>query len=1099
MLLSQSYTLSDVTRWYSANELKKAKAYLNSISHIEIEDKSIVARVKGTAREPYRVEIFFDSNPAGKPEIKPLCSCPVGFKCKHTAAVLLSVLSLPRTNVPVVNHAVLEWIESFKSAATRKPKNKAKPVQRTERLCYVMMKSRYSGSYVIALFKGKVDAEGKFSGGLEEWFNVERALIKPPQFVTDEDLSIFRLLWKQRDKYDGFMVMGEWGSEILSHLLATGRFSFLADVARSGDVALPLKQGDVRDARLDWGADEAGRMVPRIIRSGDAVVVLPMPDATWYVDGEAGEIGLLKLAQTPAQIAQLLSMPPLQEVDMPVVAEVLREMVPDLPPPSTARLRTIDASLTPVLSLDTVWLSWMGRFRGYKAGAQELDFARIKFRYGEAVLKPDHPGEFVTLKNGETVRVTRDKKAEARFLKSLAAYGFELVSSFSLPGTLLDRPIYALSSEDSWAPFMQQIVPQMHTAGWQVVIPQGFRHHLLEVEAWEAEFEEEDGGWFSLNMGIVVNGQRLPLAPMLHELFKVDERWLDAIRLERMKDDEAIELHLEHGGRVHVPAGRIKPLARTLIELFDGKKGGDNIRLSRYDVGRINELAGMERWQFKGMDAVADLANKLRNTSGIKAVSAPKGFAMQLRPYQLEGLSWLQYLREQELAGILADDMGLGKTAQTLAHLLLEKQSGRMDKPSLVVLPTSLIFNWKREAERFAPQLKMLSLHGKERAEHFPAIPKHDVILTTYPLLWRDEEALSEHEYHLLILDEAQTVKNVSSQAAQVVRKLKARHRLCLTGTPLENHLGELWAQFDFLLPGLLGDSKSFTKTWRTPIEKHGNKLRRDLLAKRVKPFILRRRKEDVAKELPAKTLIVRSVELEGSQRDLYETVRTAMDQRVREEIADKGFARSHIIILDALLKLRQVCCDPRLLKLTAAKKVKERAKLDLLMEMLPELVSEGRRILVFSQFTSMLELIEEELANEKLDYVKLTGDTQNREEVVRRFQDGEVPIFLISLKAGGVGLNLTTADTVIHYDPWWNPAVENQATDRAHRLGQTKNVFVYKLVVAGSIEEKILGLQEKKAELAAGILSEDASGLVKFGEADIAALLAPLPENDDV
>ena len=565
-----------------------------------------------------------------------------------------------------------------------------------------------------------------------------------------------------------------------------------------------------------------------------------------------------------------------------------------------------------------------------------------------------------------------------------------------------------------------------------------------------------------------------------------------------MQDSEAVELLLPDGGRVRVPAARIKPLARTLMELFDVKTVGNEIRLSRYDVARINELAGMERWQFKGLDAVTGLANKLKNTTGIKAVNPPSGFALELRPYQLEGLSWLQYLRDQELAGILADDMGLGKTAQALAHLLLEKQSGRMDRPSLVVLPTSLIFNWKREAERFAPELRLLSLHGKERAKHFPEIPQYDVILTTYPLLWRDEEALAEHNYHLLILDEAQTVKNVSSQAAQVVRKLNARHRLCLTGTPLENHLGELWAQFDFLLPGLLGDAREFARTWRTPIEKNGNILRRDLLAKRVKPFILRRRKEDVAKELPPKTLIVRTVELEGGQRDLYETVRIAMDQRVRDEIADKGFARSHIVILDALLKLRQVCCDPRLLKLTAAKKVKERAKLDLLMEMLPELVSEGRRILVFSQFTSMLELIEPELQSEELDYVKLTGDTQNREEVVRRFQDGEVPIFLISLKAGGVGLNLTAADTVIHYDPWWNPAVENQATDRAHRLGQMKNVFVYKLVVAGSIEEKILALQEKKAELAAGILSEDASGLVKFGEADIAALLAPLPSGDE-
>jgi len=337
-------------------------------------------------------------------------------------------------------------------------------------------------------------------------------------------------------------------------------------------------------------------------------------------------------------------------------------------------------------------------------------------------------------------------------------------------------------------------------------------------------------------------------------------------------------------------------------------------------------------------------------------------------------------------------------------------------------------------------------------------------------------------------------VKNAASRAAGVVRRLHTRHRLCLTGTPLENHLGELWAQFDFLLPGFLGDSKRFTATWRTPIEKHGDRLRRDLLARRVRPFILRRRKEDVAQELPPKTVIVRTVELEGGQRDLYETVRSAMDARVREEIAARGFSRSQIVILDALLKLRQVCCDPRLLKTKAAEKVKERAKLALLMDILPELIDEGRRVLLFSQFTSMLALIQVELGPAGIAHELLTGDTRDREKVIGRFQKGKAPVFLISLKAGGVGLNLTAADTVIHFDPWWNPAVENQATDRAHRIGQQRNVFVYKLVVAGSIEEKILALQEKKAELAAGVLSEDGEALAKFGEADIRALLEPLP-----
>ncbi|MGA9394240.1 MAG: DEAD/DEAH box helicase, partial [Azonexus sp.] len=446
------------------------------------------------------------------------------------------------------------------------------------------------------------------------------------------------------------------------------------------------------------------------------------------------------------------------------------------------------------------------------------------------------------------------------------------------------------------------------------------------------------------------------------------------------------------------------------------------------------------------------------------------------------------------LSGILADDMGLGKTAQTLAHLLLEKEAGRLDKPALIVLPTSLIFNWKHEAARFAPGLSVLSLHGPERKNRFAEIPEHDVVLTTYPLLWRDADELMQHSYHLLILDEAQTVKNAQSRGAEAVRKIDTRHRLCLTGTPLENHLGELWSQFDFLLPGFLGGARQFARHWRTPIEKLNDSRRRDLLARRIRPFILRRKKEDVAQELPPKTIIVRSVELEGTQRDLYETVRAAMDVKVRDEIASRGFSRSQIVILDALLKLRQVCCDPRLVKANSARKVRERAKLDLLMAMLPELVDEGRRILVFSQFTSMLALIEDELAAIGLEYTLLTGSTIDREVPIRRFQNGEVPIFLISLKAGGVGLNLTAADTVIHYDPWWNPAVENQATDRAHRLGQDKPVFVYKLIVSGSIEEKILALQEKKADLAAGILSEDRGVELKFGNDDLAALFEPLP-----
>ena len=345
----------------------------------------------------------------------------------------------------------------------------------------------------------------------------------------------------------------------------------------------------------------------------------------------------------------------------------------------------------------------------------------------------------------------------------------------------------------------------------------------------------------------------------------------------------------------------------------------------------------------------------------------------------------------------------------------------------------------------------------------------------------------------MLILDEAQTIKNPKAQAALVAQQIRARHRLCLTGTPMENNLGELWSLFHFLVPGLLGDHKQFQRLFRTPIEKQGDRRRQQDLARRIRPFLLRRTKQQVAAELPDKTEILEHIELVDAQRDLYESIRLAMDAKVRAEIKTKGLARSHIIILEALLKLRQVCCDPRLVKLTAAERVKQSAKLERLMEMLPELIADGRRILLFSQFTTMLGLIETELDKAKIAYVKLTGQTRDRVTPVDTFQAGKVPVFLISLKAGGVGLNLTAADTVIHYDPWWNPAVERQATDRAHRIGQDKAVFVYKLLTTGTVETAILDLQARKQALADGLYDPATNKGVKLTEDDLAVLFAPL------
>ncbi|MCE1182390.1 MAG: DEAD/DEAH box helicase [Rhodocyclales bacterium] len=1085
----QTFTESDVADWFAARELDKAKPYVDLVRDLDLGATMISANVPGSARQPYFVQAYLTPMQDGDTAVVSRCTCPVGRHCKHVAAVLLKALD-ERNPKERVSGSVLSWVEDLRRASVAVAKKKARPSSARLQLFYILKWTSDKRQCGIEIRKGK------YPETAEEWWKVDRALLTPPQFVNEDDLGILRLLWADRGHETGLRAFGlgpKHGAEILQRMAASNR------LYTQDDLGLPLALGNERPAAIGWQIDSRGFQRPQLRPEPPAALIIAV-DPPWYVDLGEGEAGPLQVAGNPGVINRLFNLPPLSAKEAALVAEAISELAPELPLPTEdagARLRQVDTALQPVLVLETLHTHGYRAWRDYPVNFSggDFDVARVIFRYADVDIRPDEKSEFITLPEGETVRLTRRQEAEAAALAALAETGLQAIPRQTLH-TFGSPPegIYGLDHEDAWLEFMQEGRHELKARGWQVEFPEDFRHHVIEVDGWDAEIFEAENGWFNLDMGILVEGERLPLAPLLANLFRSDQRWLEIAQLERIPDDEGIDLFTPRGKRLRVPAGRIKPLAATLIDLFDGFNGGPTLRMSRFDAPRLAELTNVNRWQFRGQSDIMALAERLIAAQGITDVAPPSGLRLDLRPYQREGLAWLQFLRENRLSGILADDMGLGKTAQTLAHLLLEKEQGRLDKPALIVLPTSLIYNWKNEAARFAPELRVLSLHGPERKSLFTEIPHCDVALTTYPLLWRDAEELKQHSYHLLILDEAQTVKNAQSQSAEAVRQIDARHRLCLTGTPLENHLGELWSQFDFLLPGFLGGSKQFTRHWRTPIEKQGDIARRDLLARRIRPFILRRKKEDVAQELPPKTIIVRSVELEGTQRDLYETVRAAMDAKVRDEIAQRGFARSQIVILDALLKLRQVCCDPRLVKATAARKVKERAKLDLLMAMLPELVDEGRKILVFSQFTSMLALIEHELDRHGIAYVKLTGDTNDRESPIRRFQEGEVPVFLISLKAGGVGLNLTAADTVIHYDPWWNPAVENQATDRAHRLGQDKPVFVYKLIVSGSIEEKILALQERKAELAAGILSEDHNVEVKFGSDDLAALFEPLP-----
>lgn len=753
---------------------------------------------------------------------------------------------------------------------------------------------------------------------------------------------------------------------------------------------------------------------------------------------------------------------------------------------------------------------------------------------------------------GPVVRMQRNLGAEADAMDRVWDLGLIPVDANKLQwrhraaaATL--GPVWTLAQEAHFGDFWAEQIPQLRAEGWSVVVQPGFAHESVPVLRWKLliapdtgellgkevdgplaarerpvqklQLPEREGAWL-LSLGIEIDGETLDLAPMLADLLRRDARWLNAQQMAAIDDIAIISLRAPGGKRIDAPAGPLKAIVGAMVDLLtdptrNQRKDGDPLHLGAWEARRIEALrAGLvlahrvgtvngwnNDWQLQGDVGLAQLAKRLRTIGTPQPVAAPQGLQVQLRPYQLEGLAWLQYLRAQGLGGILADDMGLGKTAQALAHVLAEKEAGRLTRPALVVLPTSLLFNWQAEAARMAPNLRVLALHGASRGQRYLQIADHDLVLTTYPLLWRDVEALAAQPFHLLILDEAQMVKNAGSRSARALRKLQAPHLLCLTGTPLENHLGELWAQFDFLMPGFLGDVRSFNARWRKPIEENGETLRAQQLSQRVRPFILRRRKQDVATELPPRTEVIQRVQLQGKQRELYEAVRTTADKQVRRALERQSFDGAQITILDALLKLRQVCCDPRLVKgTTKAAHTMERAKLELLADMLPALVDEGRRVLVFSQFTEMLTLAAELLDTLALPYLTLTGQTPPRQRgaVVRQFQaqdDTSAPILLVSLKAGGLGLNLTAADTVIHLDPWWNPAVEEQATARAHRIGQDQPVFVYKLVVEGSIEERMLELQARKAALAQGVLGHDAEGAVKFSEADLHALLAPLSE----
>ena len=676
---------------------------------------------------------------------------------------------------------------------------------------------------------------------------------------------------------------------------------------------------------------------------------------------------------------------------------------------------------------------------------------QLSFRYGEPVelqVMSEAMGEVLRAPEGhEPPFVMRDLEMERRLIALARQEGLPIDG----PGTVLLNTPTALG-------FLEENLPKLES-DWIVL----GRERLMRFKTRPVTPRLQgrikttlDSFEVALELG--VEGSRYGLDALL-QLYQNKRRYLT----------------LESGALALLPDAWVTHHLQVAMEMPQILLTGGIGRIPRYHapvldalVGSSTHVEGDEEWQ--------RLSARLRSYSGVGSEPVPKGVAAELRPYQKQGFDWLCFMRDFGFHGVLADDMGLGKTLQALTWLTAEHCEHQAENPSLVVCPTSVASNWLAEARRFTPGLKVVVLTGANRDKLYDQIKHADLVVTTYAIMRLDLTRLQRRTWHALILDEAQNIKNPESQTALAAKKLKSKHRLGLTGTPLENNLLELWSVFDFLMPGFL-DQKA---TFKSRYVRLGSETPEDIGGLRIKirPFMLRRVKGEVARDLPPKTEQVFRIPLAPEQQEVYDKVRAMAKQRLYDTIAQHGVKGSTVALLDALLKLRQVACHPKLVDLEVAHGVEASSKHEVLHELIEEAVSENHRALIFSQFTSHLAILREWLDAQGIGYFYLDGKTRNRQDLIDAFNgpDGP-PLFLISLKAGGTGLNLTAADYVIHMDPWWNPAVEAQATDRAHRIGQTKPVFVYKLVAENTVEEKVIELQEKKKELFDSVVDGEALG----------------------
>ena len=1100
--------LSDraIQRLVGGNAFLRGRLYArrNAVSELVAEGRQASARVRGRTDEPYTV--YANVNDEGM--LQSHCSCPAWKgatgHCKHVAALLVALRDRerPRTRSPQPSGDVQPVSEQAhhptpaaasahtvsaggKRRRSRRRRRSNETAPTTPQLVEVVTRSETSVARI------PPTAQTERGTTLDAWLPQEeqrpheveyRLVVRSASVTITPVLAGTRSALPLVDALASFNAVPTHERPLLRtlarHLVRGTPATAELRGEDAAEVLAALKDRRVllEPASMELRfSDEPLRPKIELDLTGGSYVRVrvvfelktgtrkfPLSSGAWFegtpgyhIDTTEGVARPLAEAVTPAWLQRLYRSPALIQpiADLP---RLLTEFIP--------RVATSLGSDLPTLSSVADVIDAPPQFQLKVDGDLIEAKARLRVVYDDHEFEVPSSGIPAPLaflppnpKSGETGRprvVRREVGGEMAAVQELLNVGFELDER----GELIVRGDKAIG-------FWTEGIGTLPEA-WDRFIPDDLVDVTIRTAPVTARMRVSSGvDWLSLDMRFDAGG------------VAVDEEEL------RMCLEKGRRLvRLSDGTYAPVEPERVGEVLTRMAEIV--ASSGNRQRLPLSQAGRVQDLL-----RIVGEPAVAsatkELFKQFEDLSAIEQVAKPRNLKATLRPYQREGFSWLVFLHNTKTGGILADDMGLGKTLQTISLLLWAKAKEKKGL-HLVVAPTSVVPNWAREIDKFAPSLRTVVWHGADRFEQKSEIEEADVLITSYALLRRDEEFLSTLDIEYAILDEAQHIKNPLSATARAAKRLQSKRRLALTGTPIENRLSEFWSIFDFVSPGMLGGLKSFEEQYARPIER-GDKETAQKLGATVRPFVKRRTKGEVEKDLPAKIEQEIIVPLAEEQNKLYRQILKQIRDSVMSEVEQKGISKSQIQILAALTRLRQVACDPRLINLPGEWNHEESGKLNALREIVAEAAAGGHRVLIFSQFVEMLKLMKDALDQDGIVYEYLDGSTKDRQERVDHFnQDASVSAFLISLKAGGTGLNLTGADTVIHFDPWWNPAVEDQATDRAHRIGQTKVVTVYKLIARSTVEEKILQLSEKKRALIENVLSTEGSALKGLTKQDV-------------